>query len=70
MTNNPIIADALPHAEPSPMSRDEEIARLQWTVGILIKRYNEMLDRLMAIERQQVAAMMATPVDGRRRGAA
>lgn len=58
--NNPIIADAhTPVDTPSPFSRDEEIARLQWTVGILVKRYNELADRMAELERQQVAAVMA-----------
>lgn len=62
MTNpiNPIIADRqTPPDTPSPFSRDQEIERLQWAVGILTKRQNELLDRMAALEKQQVAVLMA-----------
>jgi hypothetical protein len=63
--DNSIFGDTFPPGMPAPFSRDVEIGRLQWQVGILTKRLNELTDRLMEIERQQVAA---TPTGQRRNG--
>jgi hypothetical protein len=65
--DNPVIADRFPPLDtPSPLSRDEEIKRLQTTVAFLVRRIHTLTERQQSLENQQVQLIMARR-DGRRR---
>jgi hypothetical protein len=58
--DNQRISDRFPPIDtPSPLSRDEEIKRLQTTVAYLVRRIHILTERQQSLENQQIESIMA-----------